>query len=63
MGRLEDFGKRDQDFLIRRSAEIDVPNLIRETGDRVGITERAERRIAFLIEKTDGAGDVSVPLT
>ena len=30
---------------------IDIPNLIRETGDRVEITERAERRIVFLIEK------------
>ena len=35
---------------------IDIPNLIRETGDKVEITERAERRIVFLIEKTDGAG-------
>jgi tRNA 2-thiouridine synthesizing protein A len=33
---------------------IDIPNLIRETGDRVEITERAERRIVFLIEKLDG---------
>jgi tRNA 2-thiouridine synthesizing protein A len=32
---------------------IDIPNLIRETGDRVEITERAERRIVFLIEKLD----------
>jgi tRNA 2-thiouridine synthesizing protein A len=31
---------------------IDIPNLIRETGDRVEITERDERRIVFLIEKT-----------
>jgi len=31
---------------------IDIPNLIRETGDRVEITEREERRIVFLIEKT-----------
>lgn len=30
---------------------IDIPNLIRETGDRVEITEQAERRIVFLIEK------------
>lgn len=30
---------------------IDIPNLIRETGDRVEITERAEARIVFLIEK------------
>ena len=31
---------------------IDIPNLIRETGDKVEITERAEHRIVFLIEKT-----------
>jgi tRNA 2-thiouridine synthesizing protein A len=30
---------------------IDIPNLIRETGDRIEITEQAERRIVFLIEK------------
>ena len=30
---------------------IDIPNLIRETGDKVEITERAERRFVFLIEK------------
>jgi tRNA 2-thiouridine synthesizing protein A len=35
---------------------IDIPNLIRETGDRVEITEQAERRIVFLIEKGDGVG-------
>ena len=34
---------------------IDIPNLIQETGDSVEITERAERRIVFLIEKADGA--------
>jgi tRNA 2-thiouridine synthesizing protein A len=33
---------------------IDIPNLIRETGDRVEITERAESRIVFLIEKASG---------
>lgn len=31
---------------------IDIPNLIRETGDRVEITERDDKRIVFLIEKT-----------
>jgi tRNA 2-thiouridine synthesizing protein A len=31
---------------------IDIPNLIRETGDRVEIREREARRIVFLIEKT-----------
>ena len=32
---------------------IDIPNLIRETGDRVEIAERNDARIVFLIEKTD----------
>jgi tRNA 2-thiouridine synthesizing protein A len=32
---------------------IDIPNLIRETGDKVEITERDDRRIVFLIEKVD----------
>lgn len=31
---------------------IDIPNLVRETGDRVEIT-RAAQTIVFLIEKTD----------
>jgi tRNA 2-thiouridine synthesizing protein A len=34
---------------------IDIPNLIRETGDKVEITERGEKRIVFLIEKADSA--------
>jgi tRNA 2-thiouridine synthesizing protein A len=34
---------------------IDIPNLIRETGDKVEITERSEGRIVFLIEKANGA--------
>ena len=34
---------------------IDIPNLIRETGDKVEITVRNETRIVFLIEKADGA--------
>jgi tRNA 2-thiouridine synthesizing protein A len=34
---------------------LDVPNLIRETGDKVAITEQAARRIVFLIEKANGA--------
>jgi tRNA 2-thiouridine synthesizing protein A len=33
---------------------IDIPNLIRETGDKVEIIERAESRIVFLIEKANG---------
>jgi tRNA 2-thiouridine synthesizing protein A len=37
-------------------AAIDIPNLIRETGDRFEITEREERRIVFLIEKACQAG-------
>ncbi len=35
---------------------IDIPNLIRETGDKVEIAERTERGIVFLIEKSDSAG-------
>jgi tRNA 2-thiouridine synthesizing protein A len=31
---------------------IDIPNLIRETGDKVEITARDASRIVFLIEKT-----------
>lgn len=31
---------------------IDIPNLIRETGDKVEITERNEARIVFLVEKS-----------
>ena len=30
---------------------IDIPNLIRETGAKIEITERDEKRIVFLIEK------------
>jgi tRNA 2-thiouridine synthesizing protein A len=30
---------------------IDIPNLVRETVDKVEITERAEDQIVFLIEK------------
>ena len=40
---------------------IDIPNLIRETGDRVEIAERAEHRIVFLIEKTDGFSVADLP--
>ena len=32
---------------------IDIPNLIRETGDAVEIAERNEQRIVFLIEKSN----------
>jgi tRNA 2-thiouridine synthesizing protein A len=30
---------------------IDIPNLIRETGDKVDIAEQAEQQIVFVIEK------------
>jgi tRNA 2-thiouridine synthesizing protein A len=40
---------------------IDIPNLIRETGDRVEITEREERRIVFLIEKANGLSAAGLP--
>ena len=33
---------------------IDIPNLIRETGDMVEITARNEGRIVFLIQKNNG---------
>ena len=33
---------------------IDIPNLIRETGDKVEISRRAEQEIVFLIEKANG---------
>jgi len=33
---------------------IDIPNLIRETGDSVEIAERSESRIVFLIVKANG---------
>jgi len=33
---------------------IDIPNLIHETGDKVEISQRAERQIVFLIEKANG---------
>ena len=33
---------------------IDIPNLIRETGDRVEIAERTEDRVVFMIEKAGG---------
>ncbi|UGY16707.1 sulfurtransferase TusA family protein [Bradyrhizobium septentrionale] len=38
---------------------IDIPNLIRETGDKVEITERSDVRIVFLIEKANGTIDNS----
>lgn len=36
---------------------IDIPNLIRETGDTVAITGRSDARIVFLIEKANGSID------
>lgn len=49
---------RPGDFLEVRCSDplsvIDIPNLIRETGDKVEITERAEQKIVFVIEKTNG---------
>jgi len=45
------------DFLEVRCTDplsvIDIPNLIRETGDKVEITERAEHGIVFVIEKAN----------
>lgn len=46
------------DFLEVRCTDplsvIDIPSLIRETGDRVEITERTEQQVVFLIEKANG---------
>jgi tRNA 2-thiouridine synthesizing protein A len=36
-------------------AAIDIPNLVRETGDRIETAEPAERGIVFLIQKGNGA--------
>lgn len=36
-------------------ATLDIPNLVRETGDRLTIAENAPRRIVFLIEKAPRA--------
>jgi tRNA 2-thiouridine synthesizing protein A len=33
---------------------IDIPHLVRQTGDKVEITERTEQRIIFVIEKVNG---------
>ena len=38
---------------------IDIPNLIRETGDKVEIIERVEDRVTFLIEKRAGTPDTA----
>ena len=48
-------GDRLQVLCTDPLAAIDIPNLIRETGDRLEITEQAQGRIVFLIEKTDAA--------
>ena len=37
---------------------IDIPNLIRETGDRIEIKQSDESRIVFLIEKVDEASSL-----
>ncbi|HEX5233219.1 MAG TPA: sulfurtransferase TusA family protein [Bradyrhizobium sp.] len=42
-------------------AAIDIPNLIRETGDKVEIRERDENRIVFLIEKLAAPTCATVP--
>jgi tRNA 2-thiouridine synthesizing protein A len=41
-------------------AVIDIPNLVRETGDKLEITERSEQRLVFLIEKANRPiGDIN----
>jgi tRNA 2-thiouridine synthesizing protein A len=40
---------------------IDIPSLVRQTGDKVEITERIEQRIVFTIEKSnDPIEDVNI---
>jgi tRNA 2-thiouridine synthesizing protein A len=45
------------DFLEVRCTDplsvIDIPNLIRETGDKVEVAERGEHGIVFVIEKAN----------
>lgn len=41
---------------------IDIPNLVRETGDRVEIIERNETAIVFLIEKLGPTPEPNDPL-
>lgn len=41
---------------------IDIPNLIRETGDHVEIAERNDTRIVFLIEKAQTPAGRNGPL-
>jgi tRNA 2-thiouridine synthesizing protein A len=38
-------------------AVIDIPNLIRETGDKVEITEQSAQQIVFLIEKQNRSAE------
>jgi tRNA 2-thiouridine synthesizing protein A len=46
-------GDRLQVLCTDPLAAIDIPALIRETGDKVEITERGASRIVFLIEKVN----------
>jgi tRNA 2-thiouridine synthesizing protein A len=36
-------------------AVIDIPNLIRESGDKVELSEHSGNRIVFIIEKANGS--------
>jgi tRNA 2-thiouridine synthesizing protein A len=54
-------GDRLQVLCTDPLAAIDIPNLIRETGDTVEILERDEARIIFLIEKAGLATCATVP--
>jgi tRNA 2-thiouridine synthesizing protein A len=38
---------------------IDIPNLIRETGDKVEIAEHAGQHIDFVIEKQNGVAETA----
>jgi tRNA 2-thiouridine synthesizing protein A len=51
-------GDRLEVYCTDPLSAIDIPNLIRETGDKIEITEHVERRIVFLIEKVTGPSSV-----
>jgi tRNA 2-thiouridine synthesizing protein A len=51
-------GDRLEVYCTDPLSAIDIPNLIRETGDKIEITEHVERRIVFLIEKGTGPSSV-----
>jgi tRNA 2-thiouridine synthesizing protein A len=56
LARLEP-GERLRVHCTDPLAAIDIPNLIRETGDRLAATEQIERHVVFVIEKAAAKTD------